>query len=211
MPTIAEIAKHSSELTPAAALDLLIAEVTSATPRKGAITFYRAAVLAAKQPVTQANGTAVLGEITSPSGLVVVMDATTLEAKWQKRTNAPKGYVVDMCGEQAEYLSRRNRQHKVLPIVAVDSNGCKMPGGFRTLCRNTIEANVIADQAKKLIQREGWDTTVQIYSLGASYCVALDAAREGGGIGATPIMASMLVAKGAKLTVRASGNGITVG
>ena len=212
MPTVAEIEKLAPTLTPAEALDLFSDELTSDNPRKGALAALRTAVLAGGGPAAPAPTTE-LAKIPTRKGVVVVIDADILESKWTPRSRAQKGYVVDILGDNAEYLAKRGagRNFTVTPVAAIKRGAYAAPAGFRVTCQNQMQANVIADQTKKLVQQEGWDTTVLVESWGATWVQALDAAREGGGVGSTPILGVMLCEPFSEVTLSTDGDKIIVG
>lgn len=148
-----------------------------------------------------------LGSLTSPSGLIVVLDAEVLESSWTDKRNAQHGYVVDVVGEHAAYLaSRQSFKSAAIPGV---------PNGMRITTTNTIEANQTMEDIRRMIVREGWEDTVHEYSLGASYTMALDAARAGGGAGfaqkSALALAVLRVPKGAGVSVGVRDGKLVVG
>lgn len=235
MASIPELQKTAHNLSTIDAIALLQAELAG-TPRKGAITalldhHLRAildlavaglsrdappeAKVAPAQQVhagqlrdvdTVAQDNNAIGVVHAKSGLLVVIDASTIDEAWKPRTNAHDGYVVDIVGSHAQYLADREGSYQQKPI----------PGGVRVVCNTVRQAQVVADQARSLVAREGWDDQFTIMSKGASYAVALDAAREAAGPVAVAKKAALQmgvfqVAPGSNVQVRAYDGRLVVG
>jgi hypothetical protein len=208
MSTVAEIAAAAPTMSTAEALDTLKAELGSDTPRKTAIQavldHHLTAIVAAAAEAGVAPAPA--GELKAlgtlrvrKSGMVVVMTVDDIEEKWTGKTNAQKGYVVDIVGQQADYLAHRS--HGNYPISPI-------PDGVRVKCQNELQARSLADEARRLINREDWNTEVDVYSLGATWVKAIDAHRAGeDGCGFDQILAVKDTGRDEAVTVAVDADG----
>jgi hypothetical protein len=171
----------AASLSTSAALTALATELAQEAPRSGVLSALvevhlseivatalnlSPAVLPALDPVAAVH----LGTLSCPRGQIVVADTGVIDEKWvpSSTSAAKKGFVVDIIGEQAEYLAHRNSRYK---------NHQVGPDYWRVTMNNTIEANAVADEHKRLVAREAWNTRVIIHSSGSTHLLATDIAR----------------------------------
>lgn len=112
-----------------------------------------------------------LGNIPTAGPTLIVADCDVVDGYWVHKTYAQKGYIVDIEGEQAEYLANRQRAYPFKPIG---------PNRYRVMAGNSTQAGAVQGETERLIKQEGWNTTVAINSSGTSKVRAGDAAHDDG-------------------------------
>lgn len=112
-----------------------------------------------------------LGIIAGEKGVFAIADTGVIDATWVTATGTAAGWYLDISGDHAEWLAKRQGTYKVLN---------QPDGSWRIVMPDAQIGNVIRDEMMSVASAQGWDDTRAVLrAIGASATKVLDATRDG--------------------------------
>jgi len=112
-----------------------------------------------------------LCEIPSLSGTLVITDPDTVTQHWKSHSNCGGQWTVDISGENAYYLAERMTAYRHTIEELVD-------GTIRVHVPSNEIAYMLAEEAKKFAEREGWTPEIERRPKEATLSKLQDISRE---------------------------------
>ena len=137
-----------------------------------------------------------VGFIKARSEVLIIGDAFCLDERWKTPSGSITSFAIDITGEKAEYLAKRDANMKCERLS---------DGTWRVHVPNAMQAAIVNNEIKKYITQNATKAIVTVTPLGSSRTQGLDAAR-GGGVGMVELtgtaFAALRVRIGQEIEVR---------